>query len=240
MHIRLTSRGGPRIRGAATRPIGCRRAAVACCRRSPRARVARLAHPRGGAVPLRRRVFIFAAQRGVLFSVATRGGGRGGGRGRAPTDGGAARRCAAAWRHCICCVDSGGVGERGGCSALARDCRNGYVASQQTSPPDVATPRHLHPMQCHPLCGCGAGARCLDGALAEYIWQFRRRRFRTRRRVRRAPGPRADAGGAGGSAARGRTGRRGARREARGVMRRWRRRTTPQTGGHGGGGGGGR
>ena len=116
MRIRLTSHGGPRVRGAAARPDGCRRVAVACCVRSPRARVAPRAHPRGGAVPPRRRVLPRAAQRGVLCRA--RGGGAGaagagGGWGAAPADGGAARRGAAAWRHWKCCADSGGVGGRG-------------------------------------------------------------------------------------------------------------------------------
>ena len=78
----------------------------------------------------------------------------------------------------------------------------------------------------------------MRGCAAECIWRFRRRRFRTCRRVRRAPGPHADAGGTGGGAAHGRA-RGAARRELQGVRRRWGRRTTPQNWRPTGGGGGG-
>ena len=137
MHIRLTSHGGPRVRDAAARPDGCRRAAASCCMRSPRARVAPRAHPRGGAVPPRRRVLLFAAQRVVLCRApggSAGAAGAGGGRGGAHPQTEMWRSApAAAWHQRSCCADSGGVGGRGGCSALARDCRNAFVATPQTT-----------------------------------------------------------------------------------------------------------
>ena len=112
------------------------------------------------------------------------------------------------------------------------------------SPPDVAVPRrHTHaslaPDAVVIRCAGAAMARAAwMGRCAERIWRFIRRRFITRRQLRRAPGPRADAGGAGDSAARGWAGRRGARRGA--LCGAGDDAPRHRAGGRGSGGGGGR
>ena len=201
-----TSHCVPRVRGAAARPDGYRRAAVACCGRSPRAQLAPRAHPRGGAAPPRRCVLLRAAQRGVFCRArggrADTAGGGGGARPRTEVRRGAAPPRGAIEDVAPTAAASGGEAAAPLSHALPKRVRRFPTNRPRPpmSPPHVVTHmHHSHSMQCHPMRGCAAGARCFD--YAECIW-----RFRTRRRLCRAPGSRADAGGAGGGAACGRAG----------------------------------